>query len=95
MYLTLTAQYCLIKRYQLLNPKHTIQTCFQIRSTEALKTPQFNWSATFELPAIKGNFWDEIFGILTGEDKLNTAHVLSFKVGSKINNYLVNIGESL
>jgi hypothetical protein len=54
---------------------------------------QSNWSATFELPAIKGDFWDMIFEILTGADKLNTAHVLSFKVGSKINNYLVNIGE--
>lgn len=54
---------------------------------------QSNWSATFELPAIKGNFWDSIFEILTGEDKLNTAHVLSFSDGSNRKNYLVNIGE--
>ena len=54
---------------------------------------QSNWSATFELPAIQGTFWNEIFGILTGADKLNTAHILSFTDGSQRKNFLVNIGE--
>ncbi len=54
---------------------------------------QSNWSATFELPAISGGFWNTILEILTGEDMLNTAHILSFTDGTIRKNYLVNIGE--
>lgn len=54
---------------------------------------QANWSATFELPAIKGVFWNEVLNCLTGNDKLNTVHCLAFNTATSNNSYLVNIGE--
>lgn len=54
---------------------------------------QSNWSATFELPAIKGLFWEQVLNCLTGSDKLNTVHCLSFKSETSNKSYLVNIGE--
>lgn len=54
---------------------------------------QANWSATFELPAIKGLFWEQVLNCLTGNDKLNTVHCLSFKTATSNKSYLVNIGE--
>lgn len=54
---------------------------------------QANWSATFELPAINGVFWEQVLNCLTGNDKLNTVHCLSFNTATSNNSYLVNIGE--
>lgn len=54
---------------------------------------QANWSATFELPAMNGNFFDSIFNCLIGADALNTVHCLNFDKGGNSSIYLVTIGE--
>lgn len=56
---------------------------------------QSNWSVTFEVPAIVGEFLNTMLGFVSGEEKLNCVHCLAMtndRTG-KVNTYLVSIAE--
>lgn len=54
---------------------------------------QANWSVTFELPAIQSDFYNNIINFLFAQDKLNTAHCLSFSQGGVNHSKLVSLAE--
>lgn len=54
---------------------------------------QSNWSVTFELPAIKSDFFSTLLNFIFGKDKINTAHCLYFSQGTAEYSKLVNLAE--
>ena len=55
---------------------------------------QSNWSVTFELPAIKGDFFDKVLNSLLGLEKINAVHCLSFALGGVEQPFLVTLGDN-
>lgn len=55
---------------------------------------QSNWSVTFELPAIKSDFFNDLLDYLLGDESLNCVHCLRFTLGNTKKSFLVTLGDS-
>ena len=55
---------------------------------------QSNWSVSFELPALKSGFFENIVRFIFGNDKLNTVHCLNIDLDGSNKAYLVTLAET-